>query len=181
MKKIEILTLLLFTSLLMIACSNEKKETKTATSQSSIVRIADSHPGSDGKVQTDNQVQVADEFMVTYIEQSFDLVKLKEKEEKLKKYAGDSSLDVAIQEISSLQMEVIDYKKKGKIEKMGSVTLIERAIHDVTIYQNGALYFADVSYSESSPAFEGSFDRRRQFTFKIEGNKVIKFEEVIYK
>ncbi|CRH86165.1 Uncharacterised protein [Chlamydia trachomatis] len=108
-------------------------------------------------------------------------MKLKEKEKALKGYRGDSSLDSAIQSVSSLQVEVVEYQKTKEIQNMASVTLVERELQNMTVYQNGALYFADVSYSESSPAYAGKFDRRRQFTFKIQNGKINQFEEVIYK
>lgn len=181
MKKIEILVVLVCISLLMIACSNEKKEDKTEPSQSSVVKSIDLPSSSDSSIKSSNQLKLAEEFMTTYIRQSFDLVELKEKEKALEGYAGDSSLDSAIQAVVSLQVEVAEYQKTEQIENMASVTLVERELQDMTIYQNGALYFADVSYSESSPAYAGRFDRRRQFTFKIQDGKVHQFEEVIYK
>ncbi|WMB27885.1 hypothetical protein N1496_07540 [Streptococcus didelphis] len=86
MKKVEVLVLLVCTSLLMNACTNKKKETGMKVSrQSSVVKIADSSSSSDSKVRSDNQLQVAEDFMQTYIEQSIDLVKLKEKEKGLGK------------------------------------------------------------------------------------------------
>ncbi|MET3644188.1 hypothetical protein [Streptococcus gallinaceus] len=116
MKKVEVLVLLACTSLLVIACSNEKKETgMEASRQSSVVKNVDSSSSSDSKVRSDNQLQVAEDFMQTYIEQSIDLVKLKEKEKALKGYRGDSSLDSAIQSVSSLQVEVVDYQKTKEI------------------------------------------------------------------
>ncbi|MGJ0023177.1 hypothetical protein N1495_01030 [Streptococcus didelphis] len=146
MKKVEVLVLLVCTSLLMNACTNKKKETGMKVSrQSSVVKIADSSSSSDSKVRSDNQLQVAEDFMQTYIEQSIDLVKLKEKEKALKGYRGDSSLDSAIQSVSSLQVEVVEYQKTKEIQNMASVTLVERELQNVTVYQNGALHFVDVS------------------------------------
>ncbi len=178
LKKVIAVSLL---SSVLSACSSDKTEDSKEGSKSSVIKVDDSSLKSEEKKITSSQLEFAKEFMTHYIEQSFDQEKLKEKETLLEKYRGDSSLDVAIQEVIYLKEEVEEYKKTNKIENMASVTLIERKIGNVTIYQNGALYFADVSYSESSPAFSGKFARRRQYTFKIEDGKINQFEEVIYK
>ena len=139
------------------------------------------HKESDSSEVDTNDNFLVEEFMTVYINQSFDKEMLDQKEKRLVELAGDSSLDVAISDIRSLKAELESYQKTGQISTSASVTLVEREISSLTIYQNGSLFFADVSYSEDSPAYVGSFDRRRQFTFKIEENKIIHFEEVIYK
>ncbi|HEM3667113.1 TPA: hypothetical protein U1C81_000864 [Streptococcus suis] len=58
------------------------------------------------------------------------------------------------------------------------MTLVERTLEKSEVYKRGALYFADVTYKESSPAYGGSFERRKQYSFKIQDSKIIGFQEV---
>lgn len=180
MKKAVFLGCIVCASLLLVACSSKDNEKSVEPQKTSTVKSI-RHKESDSSEVDTNDNFLVEEFMTVYINQSFDKEMLDQKEKRLVELAGDSSLDVAISDIRSLKAELESYQKTGQISTSASVTLVEREISSLTIYQNGSLFFADVSYSEDSPAYVGSFDRRRQFTFKIEENKIIHFEEVIYK
>lgn len=172
---------LLASSIFMLASCGKKqpKEKEEAQTRASVTKV---QPSSNSREKSmSDKLFFAEEFMTTYINQSFDLTGLKDKQERLEELSGDGSLEEAIRSIVALQAELLEYQETKQISTSASVTLVEREISSLTLYQNGALFFADVSYSENSPAFSGSFDRRRQFTFKIEDDKIINFEEVIYK
>ncbi|MCC9700280.1 hypothetical protein HK248_03815, partial [Streptococcus agalactiae] len=96
MKKVIAVSLL---SSVLSACSSDKTEDSKEGSKSSVIKVDDSSLKSEEKKITSSQLEFAKEFMTHYIEQSFDQEKLKEKETLLEKYRGDSSLDVAIQEV----------------------------------------------------------------------------------
>lgn len=180
MKKAVFLGCIVCVGLLLVACSSKGNEKSIELQKTSTVKSIQ-RKGSDSSVVDASDALLAEEFITIFINQSFDKEMLVQKEKRLVELAGDSSLDVAISDIRALKVELEAYQKTGQISTSASVTLVEREISSLTVYQNGALFFADVSYSEDSPAYVGSFDRRRQFTFKIEENKIIHFEEVIYK
>ncbi|HEL9639349.1 TPA: hypothetical protein U1B40_001351 [Streptococcus suis] len=160
--------------LLLVGCTS--KETNQSEEQTVVKPI-----------QTTNATQkeyssfdvIADNFMKTYIEQSFDLEELAQKQKKLEDIAGDSSLDVAISDVVALQSEVEEYQNSKVLRTSASVTLVERSLQHIEVYKKGALYFADVTFKEDSPAYNGAFERRKQYSFKIQDSKVVQFEEVL--
>lgn len=122
---------------------------------------------------------LAEDFITIYIEQEFDLELLKQKSAALDRYAGDSSLDIAKRDVKSLEQEVADYQRTKEVKNYASVTLVERKLHSVEVYMNGAKYLVDVTYKESSPAYAGVFDRRKLYTFKVQEGQIVQFEEVL--
>lgn len=137
-------------------------------------------------VQTSSDVQkeyssfdvIADDFVKVYIEQSFDLEQLELKKKRLEDFAGDSSLELAVSDVVALQSELSEYQKNNVLRTSASVTLVERTLEKSEVYKRGALYFADVTYKESSPAYGGSFERRKQYSFKVQDSKIVSFQEV---
>ncbi|WP_449449182.1 hypothetical protein [Streptococcus suis] len=172
MKKILLLVTVFFLSACHQTSESNSGQLLMATKPSTVSTNSSSQ-------QMEQQLELADEFMRMYIHQVFDLEELKTKEQRLQEFAGDTSLDEVIRAVAYMQEELKDYQETNRISTSASVTLVERRITELTVYSRGQRYFADVSYVEDSPAYSGRFDRRRQFAFKIEGQKVLQFEEVL--
>lgn len=162
-------------SLTLVGCS--QKDTEVSSNDEERI-IVEKKQFTVSENQSSNDL-IADEFIKLYIEQSFEQEALEKKEEDLRILAGDSSLDTALSDLLALKSEVADYQKTKAIRTSASVTLVERVLKSSDVYKKGTLYFADVIYEESSPAFSGNFERRKQYTFKIDNGKVVQFEEVL--
>lgn len=173
--KIRYLFLVCLSFLLLVACSQKEREVSSKGEDKVIVEkkqtvVSDSQSSND---------LIAESFIKNYIEQSFDQEALDRKESDLRALAGDSSLDTALIELLALKSELAEYEKTKRLRTSASVILVERTLENSEVYKKGALYFADVTYKESSPAFSGSFERRKQYTFKIDDGKIVQFEEVL--
>lgn len=178
MRNMVVLGLVVCASLLMVACTNEKKEEAVEPQKNSTVKPIQQKEKDLSVVDT-NEDQLVEEFMTVYINQSFNKELLNQKEKRLLELAGDSSLDLALSDLAGLKAELAAYEKSKTLATSASVTLVERELDDLQVYKDGAMYFVDVEYTESSPAYEGKFERRQQYTFKVEEGKIVQFEEVL--
>ena len=160
--------------LLLVGCTT--KESIDTTEE--LVSVKPLQVTSDVRKEHTSFDVVADDFIKVYVEQFFDLEQLELKQKKLEEFAGDSSLELAISDVVALQSELSEYQKNNVLRTSASVTLVERTLEKSEVYKRGALYFADVTYKESSPAYAGSFERRKQYSFKVQESKIVSFKEV---
>lgn len=161
-------------SLLLSACSQQKAEMPEKEEKIVVEKKQSSISANQSSYDL-----IAESFIKNYIEQSFDQEALDRKESDLRALAGDSSLDTALTELLALKSELAEYEKTKRLRTSASVILVERTLENSEVYKKGALYFVDVKYKESSPAFAGEFERRKQYTFKIDNGKIVQFEEVL--
>ncbi|MBF0777885.1 hypothetical protein [Streptococcus cuniculi] len=166
--------LLLCLSFLLVACSHKEVEIKP--DEKKIVVEKEQSSLSENQSSSD---LVAETFIKTYIEQSFEKENLDQKESDLRRLAGDSSLDTALSDLSALKSELAEYRKTKTIRTSASFILVERELVALEVYKNGEKYFVSVKFKETSPAYSGEIERRMQYKFKVHDSKIFQFEEIL--
>ena len=128
--------------------------------------------------KTQNDTQLVTQFVQDYLSQKLDTKQLTERAGRLKTECSTSLFQSLAIDSTTKQLQTMlnEYQKDKQVNTNSSVRLVNRAIQNLTLYQEvgqASSYFARVTYTETAPDHLGAFSFEEQLTLSINNGQIV--------